>query len=106
MIQYILTIGLFDRDDMIQHIETLDALDMVRTALIGRFGIYAATLSTCYGVYRMASGEIVREPSIRVEIATDQDLSGTIDSATQYLKWVLNQESIMVETRRSEISFR
>lgn len=105
MIYYILTIGLFDKDDMAQHFTTAEALELIQNALISRFGLYAATLSMCYGVYRMASGEVVREPSIRIEIATSDDIMGTIKAAVAYLKYALNQESIMVETRRADISF-
>ena len=105
MIQYILTIGLFDKDDMAQHFTTAEALELIQNALISRFGLYAATLSTAWGVYRMAAGEVVREPSIRVEIATEKNIMGTIKAAVAYLKWALNQESIMVEVRHADISF-
>jgi hypothetical protein len=60
----------------------------------------------CSGVYKMEStGNIVFENSIRVEIATDEELTAASD-IIESLKIKLNQESIMMEKGKAEILFK
>ena len=71
MIKYQLTIGLFDKDTEKQQIKTPAAKKQISDTLLNRFGVYAFTMIECAGVYKMNStGNIVIEPSIRVEIVT------------------------------------
>ena len=99
------TIGLFDKDTEKQEISTPEAKNLIAEILIGKFGIFAFTMIECSGVYRMAStGRIVFEPSIRVEIATDDELAA--DDIIDELKAALNQESIMQEVSKEHIYFK
>ena len=70
-----LTIGLFDKDTESQKIGTESAKSIIADILLNRHNIFAFTMIDCNGYYKMQStGNIVNEPSIRVEIATDDDL--------------------------------
>lgn len=76
MIKNILTIGLFDKNTEQQEIETNQAKNIIANILINDFDIFAFTMMDCNGVYKMAStNNIVYEPSIRVEIATDNEIT-------------------------------
>lgn len=106
MIKNQFTIGLFDKDTEQQEIATPEAKEKIAEILIGKFGIFAFTMIECSGVYRMASsGRIVFEPSIRVEIATDEELTEA-DAIIGELKEALNQESIMHEVSTANIYFK
>lgn len=106
MIKNIFTIGLFDKDAEVQKIDTAEAKNMVANILIDKFDIFAFTLIECSGYYKMQStGRIVAEPSLCVEIATDEELTKA-DAIIEELKSVLNQESIMQEVSESEIYFK
>lgn len=100
-----LTIGLYDKDTEKQEISTPEAKNLIAEILIGKFGIFAFTMIECSGVYKMAStGRIVFEPSIRVEIATDDELAA--NDIIDELKAALNQESIMHEVSKEHIYFK
>lgn len=100
-----LTIGLYDKNTEKQEITTKNAKEMIANILIEKYQIFAFTMIECSGVYKMAStGRIVFEPSIRVEIATDDDL--ITDEIITDLKIVLNQESIMQEISLENIYFK
>ena len=93
-----LTIGLFDRQTKKQEITTETAKEIIVNTLIEEFKIFAFTAWDCLGVYQMEdTGEIVREPSIRLEIATDEELTNVKEIIAK-LTDKLNQESIMMET--------
>lgn len=105
MIKNQLTIGLFDKDTEQQEVTTPEAKEKIAEILIGKFGIFAFTMIECSGVYRMASsGRIVFEPSIRVEIASDDEIAA--DDIIEELKDALNQESIMHEVSKEHIYFK
>lgn len=58
----------------------------------------------CSGVYRMEStGRIVREPSIRIEIASDEEIPAA--EIIENIKKALNQETVMLEISESNISY-
>lgn len=106
MFETTLTIGLFDKDTERQLISTESGKGIVENILINDFGVFAFTMIDAAGVYRMAStGRIVREPSIRVEIVTDEampKLSAIVDA----IKQALNQESVMVKvTEAADVRF-
>jgi len=106
MVKNQFTIGLFDKDTEKQEIRTDAAKEKIAEILIGNFGIFAFTMIECSRVYRMASsGRIVFEPSIRVEIATDDELTEA-DAIIAELKKELNQESIMHEISSENIYFK
>lgn len=105
MFETVLTIGLFDKDAEKQLISRDDARDLIARILIDEYNIFAFTMLDCAGVYRMQStGNIVREPSIRVEIVTDENLD-ILPAMIARLKSGLNQETIMVKTSRADVDF-
>lgn len=105
MHDYQLTIGLFDKDTKIQEIATVEAVNLISDTLITKYDLYAFTLIECHGVYRMDDGSIVREPSIRIEIATENNIDDLLYDAIEELKTTLNQESIMYKKSVSDIDF-
>ncbi|WP_295249945.1 hypothetical protein [Ruminococcus sp.] len=106
MIKTILTIGLNDKDTERQEITTGEAKNTIAKILLNQYNIFAFTMFECSGVYKMEStGNIVFENSIRVEIATDDELTAA-DAIIATLKTELNQESIMMERETKEIFFK
>ena len=102
----VFTIGLFDKDTEKQEISISAAKEKIAEILIEKHGIFAFTMLECAGYYKMQStGRIVAEPSIRVEIATDDELT-IADSIIENLKEALNQESIMHEISTANIYFK
>ena len=109
MHEYTLTIGLFDKDTEKQEISTEAAKRIISEMLLNKYDIFAFTMIDCNGVYKMNStGRIVSEPSIRIEIATDEAMPDTVNAIIDELKnrEHLNQESIMMKHSIEKISFR
>lgn len=105
MLKTTITIGLFDKDTEAQEITTENAQNIIAKTLIDDFDIFAFTMWECAGVYKMDStGNIVREPSIRIEIATDEAIP-RFDEMLEALKKALNQETIMTERGMRNINF-
>ena len=96
MFKYLLTIGLNDKDTLRQEIESAAAKKMIAGILLNDFEIFAFTMIECSGVYKMNSGEIVFENSIRLEIVNDGEIK-SIPAILAALKSALNQECIMIE---------
>lgn len=106
MIKTLLTIGLNDKNTERQEIETGAAKNIIADVLLNKYNIFAFTMFECSGVYKMEStGNIIFENSIRVEIATDDELTAA-DAIINELKTVLNQESIMMEKEEKDIYFK
>lgn len=107
MYEHFLTVGLFDKDSEKQETTTEAAKDFIAETLIDKFGVFAFTMIDCNGVYKMQStSAIVKEPSIRIEIAAEADLTReTVYRIIKALKDGLNQESIMYKMVESEIEF-
>lgn len=106
MTKTLLTIGLNDKDTERQEITTGEAKNTIAKILLNQYNIFAFTMFECSGVYKMEStGNIVFENSIRVEIATDDELTAA-DAIIATLKTELNQESIMMERETKEIFFK
>jgi hypothetical protein len=97
MTKYTLTVGLNDKITKTQLINTENAHEIIADTLLIDFDIYAFTMFECYGVYRHENGEIVKEKSFRIEIASDDVIDGKICEIIKSLKVKLNQESIMYE---------
>ena len=101
----VFTVGLNDKEEERQLISTETAKDIISEILIGDFKIFAFTMWECLGVYRMTStGNIVKENSLRIEIATDKKLKAT-KKIIKSLKENLNQETIMVNKTVEKINF-
>jgi hypothetical protein len=108
MHEYTLTIGLFDKDTEKQEISTEAARRIISDVLINSYDIFAYTMLDAAGVYKMQStGAIVREPSIRLEIVTEEAIDDKIRAIVNTLKDAahLNQESIMVKHTTAPITF-
>lgn len=104
--EYNLTIGLFDKNEKYQIISTDAANNIIENILINQYEIFAFTTWECKGVYKMNSdGDIVKEPSIRIEIVTDEQINDTIKQIIETLKDALNQESIMIKHLVADIDF-
>ena len=104
MFKTTLTIGLFDKDTGLQEVSTQKAIRRISETVLNA-GIFGATMWECQGIYKMQSnGLIIREPSIRIEFVEDleRDISGIVAE----LKTALNQESIMVERCKADVSFQ
>ena len=104
MTQTLLTVGLFDKATCKQEISTPDARAKLDEILLQRYGLYAYTMLDCYGCYTMRAGQIVHEPSIRIEIVTESAIDN-LPGMILDIKKALNQESIMVETAQKQIAF-
>lgn len=102
---YKLTVGLNDQHTKKQEIATDAAENMIADLLLKKFDIFAFTMIAAEGVYTHENGEIVREKSIRIEIASDKKIK-TMPAIISALKESLNQESIMMETGKEKISFK
>lgn len=106
MKEHFLTIGLYDAKTKKQEISTEDAKKYIEDTLIFKYGVYAFTMIDCAGVYQMQdTGVIVREPSIRLEIANDEMSIETVQQIIADFKQKLNQESILYKTQESYIDF-
>ena len=107
MYEYFLTVGLNDKDSLKQEIPTDAAKNTIAEILINDFEIFAFTMIDCEGVYKMESnGKIIREKSVRIEIAADENLTKeTVLKIIGKLKTALNQESIMMKMCKSNIDF-
>lgn len=104
MKKYTFTIGLFDKDTEKQEIKTSLARTMLDHMLLESFGIFAYTCWECSGVYVMQStGEIIHEPSLRIEIASDEAIPAA--DIVVGIKRLLNQETVMLEVSESNIQF-
>lgn len=104
MIKTLFTIGLYDKDTETQIIKSGDAKKIIANTLLNQFNIFAFTMMDAEGVYKMGStGNIIFEPSIRVEIASDADIPAA--QICETLKKLLNQETIMMEREEVNISF-
>ena len=95
-------IGLFDKDTKAQKISTLEAADLVTRLVLG-VGYAGATISESVGIYTHANGEIVKEPSLRVEILDAVDAKDA--QLAQDFKKILNQESILKESQVINFDF-
>lgn len=105
MYEHFLTIGLFDKNCEKQKINTQTAKNIITNTLINKFNIYSFTMFDVAGIYKMQiTGTIVKEPSIRIEIAAGPSKE-TIYKVINTLKIKLNQESIMYKMVESEIDF-
>lgn len=108
MYEYQLTIGLNDRITKKQRFTIAEAHDKLNRILLNHFKIYAFTMIDCVGCYKHDNGEIVQEPSIRIEIATDEDETKKIELLIKAIKHkrMFNQESVMIKVSEPNITFR
>ena len=101
MAKIILFMGLFDKDSKAQEISTLDAYKITSNLLCEYIGF--GTITEACGVYTHENGEIVQEPTLRIEVS-DVDLESMKKLAIA-LKTTFNQESIGFEVVETNFSF-
>lgn len=93
--------GLFDKDSKKQEISIIDAYKITSNLLTDIIGF--GTITEACGVYTHENGEIVQEPTLRIEVS-DVDLESMKKLAIA-LKTTFNQESIGFEVVKSDFSF-
>lgn len=91
--KFTLYVGLNDKDTKVQKIDTIEAYKVIENLLVNK--VDGGTIFEASGVYKHEDGKVVIEKTLRVEImfATDEQIKEIVE----YLKIVLNQESIAVQ---------
>lgn len=98
MHKYILTVGFFDKKEEKQLIPSEKIKSIIADTLINSYNIDGFTMTDCSGCYRMKkTGNIVLEPSVRIDILTDDRIDEKIMLIIADLKDAINQESILHE---------
>lgn len=101
MKNYILSIGLLDKDEKIQKIPTEAAYKTILDLFCKKIG--GATIYEARGVYTHEDGSIIEEPTIRAESFTDNEAA--IYEIINEAKKLLNQESIGLLITEPKILF-
>lgn len=97
----ILFVGLFDQTSKAQEISTLDAYKIASNLVTDIIGF--GTITEASGVYTHDNGEIVQEPTLRIEVS-GIDIE-SMKRLALALKSAFNQESIGFEVVKSDFSF-
>lgn len=97
----ILFCGLFDQTTKAQEISTLDAYKIASNLLCDIIGF--GTITEACGVYTHNNGEIVQEPTLRIEVSGIE--LEPMKRLAIALKQAFNQESIGFEVVKSDFSF-
>lgn len=93
MTKYTIYMGLFDKDSKRQEYDTITAYKMVQQRATQLFD--GATISEAKGIYKHDNGEVVVEPTIRIELMfTDLE---TVKTFCDNLKGMFNQESVVLQ---------
>lgn len=94
--KYVLFVGLFDKNTKIQKIDTVAACNLIQNIILSN-GLDGATISNASGIYKHNDGQIIIEPSVRVELlfATDKQIKNICTA----VKNALNQESVALESQ-------
>lgn len=93
MTKYTIYMGLFDKDSKRQEYDTITAYKMVQKRATQLFD--GATISEAKGIYKHDNGEVVIEPTIRIELMfTDLE---TVKTFCDNLKGMFNQESVVLQ---------
>lgn len=94
--KYVLFVGLFDKDTKTQKIDSLTAANIINNIIITN-GLDGATVSNATGIYKHTNGQIIIEPSVRVELLFTTEKQ--IKNICTAIKTALNQESVAVESQ-------
>ena len=103
MLKYNFYVGLNDKHTCRQEVSTEKAEMILSEILLDEFRVYGFTMINCKGVYKMETGEIVSENTIKIEIVSDSAIPA--DCIVEEIKNRLNQESVMVEKTEKNVSF-
>lgn len=92
----VLFVGLFDKDTKTQKIDSLTAANIINNIIITN-GLDGATVSNATGIYKHENGQIIIEPSVRIELlfATEKQIKNICEA----IKTALNQESVVLESQ-------
>lgn len=102
MIKYNIYVGLNDKDSKKQEVATRQAKKEV-IKILNNNNINGLTLYEVIGVFKHENGEVVFEKSLKVELLEVEE--SEVLKSIQELKMALNQESILIEKEKKEISF-
>lgn len=102
MIKYNIYLGLNDKDTLKQKIDTSKAKKEVYKILL-KNNIKGYTIYNVNGVFTNEKNEITREKTLKIEVLDIK--KDDILKSIKELKKVLNQESILLEEEKKEISF-
>lgn len=99
---YRIYFGLFDQLSHKQEIRTEDALNIISDYLAANFD--GATVFSGYGIYKHDDGTTVQEPSLIIELLdTDYEI---IQKMISEIKFILNQESVLISVSELKYSFQ
>ena len=92
----VLFVGLFDKDTKTQKIDTVAACNLIQNIILSN-GLDGATISNATGIYKHDDGQIIIEPSVRIELlfATEKQIKNICEA----IKTALNQESVVLESQ-------
>jgi hypothetical protein len=102
MIKYNIYVGLNDRQLLKQVIDSTKARNIVYKALLNS-GIVAYTIYGVSGVFTNEIGKITREKTLKIEILDTKKCK--VLKAIKEIKKLLNQESVLLEMEKKDISF-
>lgn len=101
MKKYVLSIGLFDKDTKKLEVNVDSARRLLDNQVARMFD--GGTTYGAMGVYKHASGELVQEPTLRVEL-----LDTTQEAVLRLIEWAkvaFNQESVLEEIIEEQFYF-
>lgn len=104
MFKYSLTIGKNDKD-LKRQVLTNESIESLVSSALHHNNIECFTMLECVGFYTYENGQNVKEKSIRIEICTNKNIDLNVKNTIELLKSSLNQECIMVEKEKKDISF-
>lgn len=104
MYKYSMTLGKKDKD-LKKQIFTNESVENLVSSALHYNKIDCFTILECTGFYTYENGQNVKEKSLRIEICTDIDIDVNIKKTIELLKKSLNQECIMIEKEKKDISF-
>ena len=95
-----IVVGLFDKDQKKQLIQTEKAIAEIARTILSEFA--GATLSECSGIYTHNNGEVIVEKSIKIELAwvewddvSKAEFDKNCITICKILKKDFNQESVL-----------
>ena len=100
-VSYKLYFGLYDQKTKKQEIKTADALQIIADYIAANFE--GGTVYSGFGCYRHEDGSTVQEPSLIVEMVDVK--FDEIEKMHQEIKYILNQESVLVTVSELKYQF-
>lgn len=104
-VENIITVGLFDKDSKKQEISKEAATEYIMQKIADNDLCGTIFTEGVFGIYKHHDGSVVREPSIRIEIACGEEDMKKVYKMLHEIREALNQESIMHKKTEQEIDF-